>query len=50
VVLGQFAKAGIDVYALAARLQDDGAKAIVASWNELIGVIASKSGSLKYAD
>ena len=42
-VLGQFAKAGIDVDALAARLQDEGAKSFVKSWNELMGVIASKS-------
>ena len=46
-VLAQFAKAGIDVDALAARLQDDGAKAFVNSWNELMAVIASKSDTLK---
>ncbi len=34
-VLAEFAKAGIDVDALAARLQDDGAKSFVGSWNEL---------------
>jgi len=48
-VLGQFAKAGIDIDALAAQLQDEGAKAFVKSWNELMGVIASKSDVLKKA-
>ena len=46
-VLDQFAKAGIDVDALAARLQDEGAKSFVNSWNELMGVIASKSATLR---
>ncbi len=45
-VLDQFAKADIDVDALADRLQDDGAKSFVSSWNELIGVITSKSAIL----
>ena len=44
-VLDQFAKAGIDVDALAARLQEEGAKSFVNSWNELMGVIASKCAS-----
>ena len=42
-VLAKFAKAGIDVDALAAQLQDEGAKAFVKSWNELMNVIGSKS-------
>jgi transaldolase len=46
-VLAQFGKAGIKVEALAAQLQDEGAKSFVKSWNELIGVITSKSESLK---
>ena len=46
-VLAQFAKAGIDVDALAAQLQDEGAKSFVKSWNELMSVIALKSDSLK---
>jgi transaldolase len=46
-VLARFAKAGVDVAALAAKLQSDGAKSFVASWNELMGVIASKSESLR---
>ena len=48
-VLTQFAKAGIDVNALAAQLQDEGAKSFVKSWDELMSVIASKSASLKQA-
>jgi transaldolase len=48
-VLTQFANAGIDVNALAARLQDEGAKSFVKSWNELMAVITSKSASLKRA-
>jgi len=48
-VLAQFAAAGIDVDALAAQLQADGAKAFVNSWNELLAVIASKSEALKKA-
>src|SRR3989440_2699491 len=35
-VLDQFAKAAIDVAALATRLQDEGARAFVKSWNELM--------------
>src|SRR5499427_3529051 len=48
-VLGKFAKAGVDVDALAAQLQDEGAKSFVKSWNELLAVIASKSDALKKA-
>jgi transaldolase len=46
-VLAQFAKAGIDVDALASQLQDDGAKSFVKSWNDLMTVIASKEAALK---
>jgi transaldolase len=45
-VLDQFASAGIDIDDLGAKLQDEGAKSFVSSWNELMGVIASKSASL----
>jgi transaldolase len=45
-VIAQFAKAGIDVDALAIQLQDEGAKSFVKSWNELMSVIASKSATL----
>jgi len=48
-VLVRFAKAGIDVDALAARLQEEGAKSFVKSWNDLLAVIASKSAALKAA-
>ena len=48
-VLGEYAKAGINVDALAAQLQDEGAKSFVKSWNELLAVIASKSDALKQA-
>jgi transaldolase len=45
-VLAQFAKSGVDVDALAAKLQDEGAASFVSSWNELMGVIAAKSAAL----
>ena len=45
--LARFADAKIDVDALATQLQDDGAKSFVKSWNELMGVIGSKSETLK---
>jgi transaldolase len=45
-VLKQFEKAGVGIDALAAKLQDEGAKSFVASWKELLGVIASKSAVL----
>jgi transaldolase len=48
-VLAQFRKAEIKVEALAAQLQADGAKSFVKSWDELLGVIASKSTVLKQA-
>jgi transaldolase len=46
-VLAQFAAAGIDVDALAAQLQDEGATSFVKSWNDLMAVIASKSALLE---
>ena len=49
-VLEQFIQAGIDVDALAIQLQEEGAAGFVASWNELMEVIASKSGSLQHAN
>ncbi len=48
-VLAEFAKAGIDIDALATRLQDDGAASFVKSWDELMAVIASKSAALEKA-
>ena len=49
-VLDQFAAAGIVIDDLGAKLQDEGAKSFVSSWNELMGVIASKSATLATAD
>ena len=46
-VLQQFVNAGVDIDALGAQLQIDGAKAFVNSWNELLGGIESKSAVLK---
>jgi len=46
-VLSEFERAGIDVGALAAQLQQEGAAAFVKSWNELLAVIASKSAALE---
>jgi transaldolase len=48
-VLAQFAQAGVNIDALAAKLQDEGAKSFVKSWEELMGVIALKSDALKKA-
>jgi transaldolase len=42
-VLAEFAKAGINVDAVAARLQEEGAKSFLKSWRELMDVIASKT-------
>lgn len=42
-VLHAFAEAGVDVAALGARLQSDGAKGFVTSWRELLGAIKDKS-------
>jgi transaldolase len=48
-VLTEFTKAGVDIDALATRLQDEGAASFVKSWNELMAVIASKSAALEKA-
>jgi transaldolase len=47
--LAQFARAKIDVRALANQLQEEGAKSFVKSWNDLMNVIDSKSSMLKRA-
>ena len=44
-----FAGARIDVHALSAQLQDEGAKSFVNSWKDLLGVIESKCVVLKRA-
>jgi transaldolase len=48
-VIREFAKAGINVDALATQLQEEGAKSFVKSWNDLMSVIDSKSSALKLA-
>jgi transaldolase len=48
-VLAQVASAGVDVYALAVQLQDEGAKAFVKSWDGLMSQINSKTAVLKKA-
>ena len=47
--LKEFGKAEVNVDALAAKLQDEGAKSFVKSWNELMGVLESKSAALQKA-
>ena len=48
-VLAQFARADIDLEALAARLQEEGAKSFAKSWNELMAVIAQKCAVVRKA-
>jgi transaldolase len=48
-VLAGFAKAGVDIDALAARLQDEGAKSFVESWNDLMSRIETKSAMTRMA-
>jgi transaldolase len=48
-VLARFVKAGIDIDALAAQLQDEGATSFVKSWDDLMNVITAKSAALKKA-
>ena len=48
-VLARFAKADIDIDALALQLRRDGAQAFVKSWKELMTRIASKSDALAHA-
>jgi transaldolase len=45
-VLARFATAGVDVDALGARLQVEGAESFVKSWKELLKRIADKSAAL----
>jgi transaldolase len=47
--LARFAEAKIDIRALSRQLQDEGAKSFVKSWNDLMGVISSKSAALERA-
>ena len=48
-VLDRFAQARVDLNALAAELQRDGAAAFVASWKELLACLVDKSQTLKKA-
>jgi transaldolase len=48
-VLASFAKAGVDLDALAAQLQDEGAAAFVQSWNDLMACIRAKSRKIRKA-
>jgi transaldolase len=48
-ILAQFRQAGVDIDALATRLQDEGAAAFTKSWNELMAVIGSKCAALAKA-
>ena len=48
-ILAEFSNLGIDIDALAAQLQDEGAKSFVKSWEELMSVISSKGAVLKKA-
>jgi transaldolase len=49
IVLASFAKAGSNVDALAAQLQDEGAASFVKSWNDLIACVESKSAAMRKA-
>jgi transaldolase len=48
-VLAGFARAGIDVGALAARLQEEGAASFVKSWNDLLACVESKRAAIREA-
>jgi transaldolase len=48
-MLTEFTKAGIDIDALATKLQDDGAASFVTSWQELMAGIDAKTAAAKAA-
>jgi transaldolase len=48
-VLAAFAKAGVDVGALADRLQKEGAASFVKSWNDLMACVETKSAAMRKA-
>ncbi len=48
-MLARFAGANIDVQSLSVKLQDEGAKSFVNSWNDLMAVIKSKCAVLERA-
>jgi transaldolase len=44
-VIARHARAGVDVDALAAQLQEEGAQAFIKSWNALLEGLARKAGA-----
>ena len=48
-VLASFTQAGVDIDALALRLQDEGAASFVKSWNDLLACIESKGDKIRKA-
>ena len=48
-MLAAFAKAGVDIDALAKELQDEGAASFEKSWNDLMACIKSKSAAMRKA-
>jgi transaldolase len=44
-VIARHARAGVDVDALAAQLQEEGAKAFAKSWNEMLARITQKTAA-----
>lgn len=49
-VLTSFAKAGVNVDALAARLQEEGASSFAKSWNDLMDRVAAKGAAMRKAN
>jgi len=47
--LNEFVTTGVNLGALAAQLQDEGATSFVKSWNDLLNVISSKTAALQQA-
>jgi transaldolase len=48
-VLAAFGKAGVDIDALAGRLQKEGAESFVKSWNDLMACVEAKSTAMRKA-
>ena len=48
-VLARFRAAGIDIDALAQRLQDEGAASFVKSWNDLMDLVGTKGQAMRKA-
>jgi transaldolase len=45
-VIAQFVQAGVDIDALAERLQQEGAQSFIQSWQDLIGCIGAKRAAM----